>query len=73
MMQFESIKTPTDLENYPLGTVVGGSLETYVRTANSWCSCTLEEFYSSEQLFGFLPVGMMSGDRRVGVYYVPEK
>ena len=55
MMQFESIKSPTDLENYPLGTVLGGSLETYVRT----------------QLFGFLPVGMMTGSRRVAVYYKP--
>lgn len=34
MMQFESIKSPTDLENYPLGTVLGGSLETYVRTSS---------------------------------------
>jgi hypothetical protein len=34
MMQFESIKSPTDLENYPLGTVLGGSLENYVRTSS---------------------------------------
>lgn len=47
MMQFESIKSPTDLENYPLGTVLGGSLETYVRTSSGWCACTLEEFYTS--------------------------
>lgn len=71
MMQFESIKSPTDLENYPLGTVLGGSLETYVRTSSGWCACTLEEFYTSTQLFGFLPVGMMTGSRRIAVHYKP--
>ena len=70
-MQFESIKTPADLEKYRLGTVIGGSIETYVRTANGWCACTLEEFYTSEQIFGFLPVGMMTGSRRIAVYYKP--
>lgn len=71
MMNFESIKSPTDLDRFLVGSVIGGSLETYVRTANGWCACTLEEFYTSTQLFGFLPVGMMTGSRRVAVYYKP--
>lgn len=71
MMQFESIKTPADLDKFSTGTVIGGSIETYVRTANGWCACTLEEFYTSEQIFAFLPVGMMTGSRRIAVYYKP--
>lgn len=71
MMQFESIKSPDDLEAMPVGTVISGSIETYARTANGWCACTLEEFYTSTQLFGFLPVGMITGSRRIVVYYKP--
>lgn len=71
MMQFESINTPDDLDKFAAGTVIGGSIETYVRTSSGWCACTLEEFYTSTQLFGFLPVGMMTGSRRVAVYYKP--
>lgn len=68
-MQFESINTPDDLEAMPIGTVIGGSIETYARTANGWCACTLEEFYTSTQIFGFLPVGMVTGSRRIAVYF----
>lgn len=71
MMQFESIKSPDDLDNFPVGSVIGGSLEIYARTANSWCACTLEEFYTSTQIFAFLPVGMVTGSRRIAVYYKP--
>ena len=42
-----------------------------VAAALSLAACTLEEFYTSTQLFGFLPVGMMTGSRRVAVYYKP--
>lgn len=66
MMQFESINTPDDLDKLPVGSVIGGSLETYARTANGWCACILEEFYTSTQLFG-----MMTGSRRIAVYYRP--
>lgn len=68
-MQFESIESPDDLEVMPIGTVIGGSIETYARTANGWCSLTLEEFYTSTQIFGFLPVGMVTGSRRIAVYF----
>ena len=71
MMQFESIKSSADLDKLPVGSVISGSLETYARTANGWCACTLEEFYTSTQLFGFLPVGMVTGSRRIVVYYKP--
>lgn len=71
MMQFESIKSPADLDKFPVGSVISGSLETYARTANGWCACILEEFYTSTQLFGFLPVGMVMGSRRIVVYYKP--
>lgn len=71
MMQFESINTPDDLDKFAVGTVLGGSIETYVRTSNGWCACTLEEFYTSDQIFGFLPVGMVTGSRRIAVYYKP--
>lgn len=71
MMQFESIKSPDDLDKFPIGSVIGGSLETYARTANGWCACTLGGFYMSTQIFAFLPVGMMTGSRRIMVYYKP--
>lgn len=71
MMQFKPISTPDDLEAMPVGTVIGGSIETYVRTANGWCACTLEEFCQSAQLFNYLPVGMVTGTRQVQVYYKP--
>ena len=43
----------------------------YLSEKMGWCACTLEEFYTSTQLFGFLPVGMMTGSRRIAVHYKP--
>lgn len=70
-MNFEPINTPNDLEAMPVGTLIGGFIELYVRTANGWCSLTLEEFIPSEWLFSYLPVGMVTGTRQVQVYYKP--
>ena len=72
-MNFEPINTSDDLEAMPVGTVIGGFIELYVRTTNGWCSLTLEEFCQSAQLFNYLPVGMMTGTRQVQVYFRPEK
>lgn len=72
-MNFEPINTPDDLEAMPVGTVIGGFIEMYVRTTNGWCSLTLEEFCQSAQLFNYLPVGMKTGTRQVQVYFRPEK
>lgn len=72
-MHPEWIDNVNKLKEYPIGTIIGGTLDCFVRTFEGWYDCTREMRCSHEYVFNkILLPRKPSNMKRVGVIFKPE-